>query len=104
MYGLPTGDDGSRDDPLLGLNMVTCTHHRHDFEALRQASTRIVLGVGELSGDVFTGRTTRAVADRLGTPAVTFPGGHDGFLGGEYGQTGADPDGFAAQVREVLAG
>jgi hypothetical protein len=26
---------------------------------------------------------------------VTFPGGHDGFLGGEYGTTG-QPDAFAA--------
>ncbi len=33
---------------------------------------------------------------------MTFPGGHAGFLGGEYGQTG-DPDGFAATLREVLA-
>jgi hypothetical protein len=33
---------------------------------------------------------------------MTFPGGHDGFLGGEYGQTG-QPDDFAAKLREVLA-
>jgi pimeloyl-ACP methyl ester carboxylesterase len=103
MYGLPADDDGSRDDALLGLNLLTCTHHQHDFDALRAASTRIVVGVGAQSGEQFAGRTAVAVADRLGTPAVTFPGGHDGFLGGEYGQTGADPDGFAAKVREVLA-
>jgi pimeloyl-ACP methyl ester carboxylesterase len=102
-FGLPADDDGSCDDALLGLNMLTCTHHQHDFDALRAASTRIVVGVGAQSGELFAGRTARAVADRLGPPAVTFPGGHDGFLGGEYGQTGADPDGFAAKVREVLA-
>jgi hypothetical protein len=34
---------------------------------------------------------------------VTFPGGHGGVLGGEYGQTG-DPAAFAAKLREVLAG
>ena len=44
----------------------------------------------------------KAVVERLGTPAVTFPSGHGGFLGNEYGQPG-DPDGFAATLREVLA-
>ena len=44
-----------------------------------------------------------AVAERLGTKPVPFPGGHDGFLGGEYGQTG-EPDAFAAKLREVLTG
>ena len=37
-----------------------------------------------------------------GTP-VTFPGGHDGFLGGEFGRTG-DPDAFADTLRQILAG
>ena len=31
----------------------------------------------------------------------SFPGGHDGVLGGEYGQTG-EPDAFAATLRQVL--
>jgi hypothetical protein len=29
-FGLPTEDDGSRDDPLM-KNIVSCTHYRHDF-------------------------------------------------------------------------
>jgi hypothetical protein len=41
------------------------------------------------------------VAERLGTVPVRFPGGHDGFLGGEYGTTG-DPDAFATTLRKVL--
>ncbi len=95
--------DGSRDDPLLGQNMVSCTHYRRDFEALRAAPTRIVVGVGAESGQVMTGRTSVAVAGRLGTPPVTLPGGHGGFLGGEYGQQG-EPDAFAATLRQVLSG
>jgi hypothetical protein len=47
-------------------------------------------------------RGAEAVAERLGTEAVPFPGDHGGFLGGEYGQAG-DPDAFAAKLREVLA-
>ena len=48
------------------------------------------------------GRGATAVAERLGQQAVSFPGGHDGFLGGEYGGMGK-PDAFAATLREVLA-
>ena len=100
-FGLPTEDDGSRNDPLLGQNMISCPHYEHDFAALRAASTRIVIGVGEESGQTVTGRASVAVAGRLGTMAVTFPGGHDGFLGGEYGGMGK-PDAFAATLRTIL--
>jgi len=102
MFGLPTDDDGSRTDPLLGQNMVSCTHYQPDFDALREASTRIVIGAGAESEGELAHRAAVAVAERLGTTSVTFPSGHGGFLGGEYGQTG-DPDGFAATLRGVLA-
>jgi pimeloyl-ACP methyl ester carboxylesterase len=100
-FGLPTEDDGSRDDPLVGQNMISCNHYQHDFDALRVASTRIVVAVGAESGRMIAGRAAVAVAERLGTTPVTFPGGHDGFLGGEYGRTG-DPDAFATTLRKVL--
>src|SRR5215469_14760716 len=45
-FGLPTQDDGTRDNPLLGLNMPSTISHHHDFDALRAAPTRIVVGVG----------------------------------------------------------
>ena len=101
VFGLPAGDDGSRNDPLVGQNMISCPSYQHDFGALRAASTRIVVGVGEESGQTVTGRSSAAVAERLGTTAATFPGGHDGFLGGEYGGMG-EPDAFAATLHKVL--
>jgi pimeloyl-ACP methyl ester carboxylesterase len=101
MFGLPTEDDGSRNDPLVGHNMISGSHYQLDFDALRSASTHIVIGVGAESGQALAGRAAPAVAERLGTTPVTFPGGHDGFLGGEYGRTG-DPDAFAATLRQVL--
>jgi pimeloyl-ACP methyl ester carboxylesterase len=101
MFGLPAEDDGSRNDPLVGQNMISGSHYQHDFDALRVASTRIVVGVGAESGQMIPGRAAVAVAERLGTTPVSFPGGHDGFLGGEYGRTG-DPDAFATTLRKVL--
>jgi pimeloyl-ACP methyl ester carboxylesterase len=102
MFGMPTEDDGSRDDVLMSQNIVTGTHYELDFDTLRKASTRIVPALGVESQQIMTGRATRVVAERLGIEPVIFPSGHGGFLGGEYGQKG-DPDAFAAKLREVLA-
>ena len=103
MFGLPIEDDGSRNDPLLGLNMVSGSHYQFDFGALRAASTRIVIAAGVESDGELTQRAAIAVAERLGTTPTTFPGGHTGFLGGEYGQTG-DPGAFADALRVVIDG
>jgi pimeloyl-ACP methyl ester carboxylesterase len=101
MFGLPTVDDGSRSDALLGQNMISCTHYQFDFKALRAASTRIVVGAGAESAGELANRAAVIVAERLEKKPVTFPSNHGGFLGGEYGQRG-DPDGFAAVLRRVL--
>jgi len=102
MFGLPTEDDGSRTDPLLGQNLITSTHYEPDFDVLRSGSTPIVLAAGEESEGQMANRGAFAVAERLGTKPVIFPSHHGGFLGDEYGQPG-EPDAFAAKLREVLA-
>ncbi len=101
MFGLPTEDDGTRTDPLLFQNIISCTHYEPDFAALRAASTRIVLGAGAESEGQLAHRGAVAAAGRLGTQPVRFPSDHGGFLGGEHGQAG-DPEAFAATLREVL--
>jgi len=101
MFGLPTADDGSRNDALVGQNMISCTHYQFDFRALSAASTRIVIAAGSESVGTLPNRAAVVVAERLGKKPVTFPSNHAGFLGGEYGQRG-DPDGFAATLRRVL--
>src|SRR6476646_4245178 len=83
MFGLPTEDDGKRTDPLLCQNIVTCTHYAPDVEALRSASTRIVLAAGAESEGQMARRGAEAMAGLLGTQPVVFPGDHGGFLGGE---------------------
>src|SRR5919108_3229930 len=100
-FGLPTEDDGTRDDPMVGPHIVASTHYQHDFGALRAASTHIVVGAGAESEGEMTYRAALAMAEQLGTEAVIFPSHHAGFIGGEFGRTG-DPDAFAAVLRRVL--
>jgi pimeloyl-ACP methyl ester carboxylesterase len=100
-FGLPTEDDGRRDDPLLEQNLISCTHYEPDFDALRGAPTRVVIGAGAESEGEMAHRSALAVAKQLGTEAVTFPSHHGGFLSAESGY-GGDPDGFAATLRRVL--
>jgi pimeloyl-ACP methyl ester carboxylesterase len=103
LMGLPTADDGTRDDPLLQQNIVTCHAYRQDFEALRAAPTRIVIGASKKSAQMILGRAAVIVAERLGTTPVTFPDGHEGFIGGVNGQA-RQAAAFAATLRKVLAG
>lgn len=103
MFGLPVEDDGSRNDPLLGQNVISAIAYLPDFEALNAASTRIVMGAGTESAGELANRAAAVIAERLGTRPVTFPSHHGGFLGGEYGQMGGEPEAFAATLREVLS-
>jgi pimeloyl-ACP methyl ester carboxylesterase len=100
-FGLPTDDDGSRDDPLLSDRSWAITSYRPDVDALATAPTRIVIAVGEESLDTFTGRTAMATAELLGQQATVFPSHHGGFVGGESGYAG-QPEAFARRLREVL--
>ena len=95
-FGLPTGDDGRRDHPLLGPHMIYVTRYEPDFDSLRGASTRIIVARGAESEGTFPSRAALAVAERLETEAVIFPSDHGGFH--EQG----DPDAFAATLRRVL--
>ena len=100
-FGLPTADDGARDDPLLGASFVPITHYVPDFNALRAAPARIVIAAGIESEGTMAHRAALAIAERLNQEAVIFPSHHGGFLGGESGYRG-DPDAFAATLRRVL--
>ena len=104
MFGLPVEDDGSRDDLMFGVNMVALPAYEPRYDDLRGAVPRLLVAVGEATGDEMTGRSARGAAQRLGTEPVVFPGGHGGFGGGEYGQPADKPVEFAARLREVLGG
>jgi pimeloyl-ACP methyl ester carboxylesterase len=100
-FGMPTEDDGSRNDPLLSDRSWAVSSYRPDVDALAGAPTRIVIVVGEESSGTFTGRTSVATAELLGQQAIVFPSHHCGFLGGEFGYAG-QPEAFARKLREVL--
>lgn len=105
-FGLPTEDDGSRDDPMMTNTRGGGTEELPDLDAVAAAGSRVLIAVGEESATSTTdgelaGRAAYAVAERLGRDPVVFPSHHAGFLGGEFGQTG-DPERFAPRLREVL--
>lgn len=100
-FGLPTDDDGSRDDPLLSDRSWAITGHRLDVAALTAASTRLVIALGEESRRVLTGRAADAAARLLGQQATVFPSHHGGFMDGEFGDAG-QPEAFARRLRDVL--
>jgi pimeloyl-ACP methyl ester carboxylesterase len=83
------------DDELFFLRMLKpFTRYQPPVEVLRWGGPRVIVAVGATSGDEIARRSAEALADRLGTPPVVFPGDHGGFM--------ADPAAFAGTVREVL--
>jgi pimeloyl-ACP methyl ester carboxylesterase len=100
-FGMPTDDDGTREDPLLSDRSWAVPLYEPDIETLKASPTRIVVAVGEESVNVYTGRTSIALAQQLGQQATVFPSHHGGFMGGEFGYAG-QPEAFAAKLREVL--
>ncbi|NNG35640.1 alpha/beta fold hydrolase [Nakamurella aerolata] len=98
----PAGSD-TRDDPLLSDRSAPISAYSPDIAALTAAPTRVVIAVGEESADMFTDRTSRAIARALGQQVAVFPSHHGGFMGGEFGYPG-QPEAFAVRLREVLAG
>ena len=101
MFGMPAGDDGTRDDPLLSDRSWAVSSYRPDVDALRAAPTRVVIAVGEESAGTVTARTSAGTAELLGQQPTVFPSHHGGFLGGESGYAG-QPEAFARRLREVL--
>ena len=102
-FGLPSDDDGSRDDPLLSGVANAITAYRPKFAAVAAAPTRVVIATGIESKDTLPGRGAAAVAEVLGQPLTMFPSHHGGFMGGEFGYAG-EPEAFAATLRELLSG
>ncbi len=103
MFGMPSEDDGSRDDPLLSDRSWAVSSYEPDIAALLAAPTRIVVGVGEESAGTYTARTSEALAALLGRPVTVFPSHHGGFSGPDSGYPG-QPVAFGNTLRQALDG
>ena len=79
---------------FLAHYMLPVTAYVPEINTLRAGAPRVVVGVGESSAGQLAHVTALALADRLETPAVTFPGGHAGYF--------SHADAFAAKLHEVL--
>lgn len=86
----PQGDDAEPEPPSAEAVATSERFFRHgllpialyppDFTALQAAPTRVVVAGGRTSKGQFAQRTAVALAQRLGTPLIDFPGGHAGFV------------------------
>jgi pimeloyl-ACP methyl ester carboxylesterase len=99
-FGLPTEDDGSRDDPLLAGNLKMPPYHP-DADALHATGVRIVPAIGAEGEGTMARRGGEALAALLGVEPVIFPGDHGGFSVSEWSPHN-DPAAFAIKLREVL--
>lgn len=75
--------------------LLPITFYQVDFSALQGAPVRVVVAGGTTSKGEFAQRTSVALAERLGTSLIDFPGGHVGFV--------SDPKDFADALRRTLA-
>ncbi|GAB3206132.1 alpha/beta fold hydrolase [Nocardia tengchongensis] len=101
LFGMPTEDDGTRDDPLLSDVSWAVTVYSPDAAALKAAPTRVLIAVGAESAGTLTARTAEATAALLDSAAVVFPSHHGGFTGADSGYPG-QPEPFAHRLRELL--
>jgi pimeloyl-ACP methyl ester carboxylesterase len=65
-----------------------------DIATLKAGKPRVIVGVGEATTGQTANRAAVALAERLGTPAVIFPGDHGGY--------GSHPAAFAELLDRVL--
>ncbi|MFC4056567.1 alpha/beta fold hydrolase [Actinomadura syzygii] len=83
-------------DFFIGYEVPPFGHWTPDVDALRGSSVPIVLVAGEESEGEPPHRSAYALAERLGTPVETYPGGHGGF--------GLSADEFATRLDAAFSG
>ena len=81
-------------DTLFALYLLPITTYIPDAAALQAGPSLDVVGVAEASAGELAHDTALALAERLGTGAVTFPGGHGGYT--------SHPGEFIQKLHEVL--
>jgi clorobiocin biosynthesis protein CloN7 len=90
----PPSDIVAMSERFFRHGLLPIALYAPNFPALRAAKTRVVVAGGTTSRGQLPRRTAAALAERLGTALVEFPGGHAGFA--------SDPDDFVAVLRPLL--
>ncbi len=90
----PSEDEARQAARFFEVDLRPTTQYRPDVDALRNSTSRVVIGIGVDSGRLLTYRTSVALSELLGSAFVEFPGDHGGFLGA--------PTEFADTLRRIL--
>jgi pimeloyl-ACP methyl ester carboxylesterase len=80
---------------FFGHGLLPIALYQPDLPALQATPARVRVAGGTTSKGEFPRRTAVALAERLGTPLIDFPGGHAGFA--------SEPKEFVAVLRRTLA-
>jgi clorobiocin/coumermycin A biosynthesis protein CloN7/CouN7 len=91
----PTAEMVATSERFFGHGLLPIALYQPDLSALQGGPARIVVAGGTTSKGEFPQRTAAALAQRLGTSLIDFPGGHAGFA--------SDAGDFAAVLRRTLA-
>jgi len=86
---------GTNMEFFIGYEVPPFAKYTPGIAALQASPAHVVMAVGEASREEPPYRAAFAVAERLGTEPVVFPGDHGGF--------GAQPEPFAAKLHDVLS-
>jgi hypothetical protein len=89
-----SSEQAANADAFFQYTFLAVRRYRLNFVALAAAPTRIVVAGGRGGRASRAYRGAVAVAERLGTPVVAFPGDHMAYR--------THPRAFAARLREVL--
>jgi pimeloyl-ACP methyl ester carboxylesterase len=66
-------------DIFFAHKLLPFTRYRPDLAALREVAAKIVPAAGADSAEHLPARPIAVIADEIGWPVVTFPGGHTGY-------------------------
>jgi pimeloyl-ACP methyl ester carboxylesterase len=81
---------------FLAHGFKPISRYTPDVSTLKTGPARIIVGVGENTVGSLPHRSAVALAEHLGTAAVSFPGGHGGYS--------HNPAAFAEQLDEAFRG
>jgi pimeloyl-ACP methyl ester carboxylesterase len=79
--GEPSEDEVRQAARFFEIDLRPTTQYLPDIDALKNSSSRVIIGIGADSRRLITYRTSMALAELIGTTPVEFPGDHGGFMG-----------------------